>query len=67
MHFPQPMTAGDVGSDWIPLRAERVMNADVVAKKRKHSHREVKQNAVKARSRTRVSLGLAFSRFGALK
>ncbi len=50
---------------------ERITDADVAAKiaakKRLYSPSEVKQQVDEARSRTRVNLSLAFSRFGALK
>ncbi len=70
VRFPQPMTAGRWG--WEQLGAQRL---DAVqtgesyecgrsAKKRKYSPSE---QADKTCSRARVSLGLASSRFGALK
>ncbi len=71
--FLQPMIARRWGWEWIkhsrwaPFRPEKMADDYVVLKKRKISSSEVKHQADKTRSRTRVNLSLTFSRFRALK
>ncbi len=70
MHVPQPMRACRGGlehSDWTTLRAEKMIDADVAAQKRKYSPSELQCQADKSRSRMRVNLSLTFSSFQTLK
>ncbi len=73
VHFPQEITAGRWGLEWIrhsnwtPFRVGKMEDVDLAAKKRKCGSSEERQHAHKAHSRMRVNLGLAFTRFWALR
>ncbi len=57
----------DKHSKWTTFRPEKTAYTDIAAKKRKNSPCELKWQADKARSRTRVNLSLAFTYFKVLR
>ncbi len=62
MHFPQQMSLQVrlKHSDWTPFGSERIVDAEIVARQRKYSPGEAKQQVDEAHSGMRLNLGLAF-------